>query len=538
MTKVFRYTLMMFVAALVSFTFAQDLRDAVMDGDLAAVHAAIEAGEDLNSLDWAGDTALMDTVYFNQPEIAQALLAAGADVNAPNGTDSRTALMVAIGENNMEFAELFIAAGANINVADDDLWTPMTYAIFFSTPEVMEMLLDNRAIVENRGQSGETSLMDAVMSGEPEKVALLVAAGANVNAVDEDGWTALTYAAMGGDPEITKILLDGGADVDPREYLSEGTPLIIAGFFGHEEMMDVLLAYGADPDAVDADGVTAAEYFVMSQEFADEDDDASFESVPDIHSIAITGELEGLEEAIAAADDLDAWDDFGDTALMNAAMFDNLAVARALVNAGANVDALGDDGSTALMSAIFWESFEVMEFLVESGADINLADDDMWAPITYAIFFSTPEFTQYLLDHGANTENRGSSGETSLMDAVMSGDPENVQLLLAAGADIHAVDEDDWTALTYAARNESVEIVEMLVAAGADLNARESFWGFTPLLTAAFAGNVAVTDALLDLGADGTAVDNDGDTVYDLALMSGEFTDTDTLERLRAITGQ
>src|SRR5690625_4728292 len=105
MTKAFRFTLMMFLAGALSLVLAQNLRGAILDGDVDAVRAAIEAGEDLDALDDFGDTALMDTVYFDYPEIAALLIDAGADVDAGHADDGRTPLMIAMLEDDLVFGE-------------------------------------------------------------------------------------------------------------------------------------------------------------------------------------------------------------------------------------------------------------------------------------------------------------------------------------------------------------------------------------------------------------------------------------------------
>src|SRR5205814_1059554 len=62
-----------------------DLNDrllhAVRHGKLDAVHSALAAGADPNTQDESGDTPLADAALHRDHEIAQALIAAGADLN-------------------------------------------------------------------------------------------------------------------------------------------------------------------------------------------------------------------------------------------------------------------------------------------------------------------------------------------------------------------------------------------------------------------------------------------------------------------------
>ncbi|MEI9993454.1 MAG: ankyrin repeat domain-containing protein [Rhizomicrobium sp.] len=67
---------------------------AATDGDLSALNAAIESGEDVNARADNGSTALMYAAGMGRVDCVRALLIAGADVNARDKYDS-TALKLA-----------------------------------------------------------------------------------------------------------------------------------------------------------------------------------------------------------------------------------------------------------------------------------------------------------------------------------------------------------------------------------------------------------------------------------------------------------
>ena len=62
-------------------------------------------------------------------EVAELLIANGADINAKNLT-LRTPLLVAAILGHKEIAELLIANGADVNAKDENGWTPLVYAKF------------------------------------------------------------------------------------------------------------------------------------------------------------------------------------------------------------------------------------------------------------------------------------------------------------------------------------------------------------------------------------------------------------------------
>jgi ankyrin repeat protein len=72
---------------------------------------------------------------------------------------------------------------------------------------------------------------------------------------------AIVAAAKIGNVDAVEVLLDNGVDIEEREWTflnveveSKGTALVTACREGGEEMVELLLRKGADPDAVDDGG--------------------------------------------------------------------------------------------------------------------------------------------------------------------------------------------------------------------------------------------------------------------------------------------
>ena len=66
----------------------------------------------------------------------------------------------------------------------------------------------------------------------------------------------LAGAAIKGDLAMVKLLLEAGAQLDGASFDGR-TALMMAAMFNRTEIVDYLLAQGADPHAKDANGVTA-----------------------------------------------------------------------------------------------------------------------------------------------------------------------------------------------------------------------------------------------------------------------------------------
>lgn len=123
----------------------------------------------------------------------------------------------------------------------------------------VKKLLIAGADINARGKYRQTALHTAILNQHIKLAGVLIQGGASVEAVDEHGSTALTTAVMAGDLSSTKRLIQAGADVDHRDK-SGITPLMWAVNYGHVSIVKVLLENGADPNAKNGEGQTALMY--------------------------------------------------------------------------------------------------------------------------------------------------------------------------------------------------------------------------------------------------------------------------------------
>ncbi|GHT80567.1 hypothetical protein FACS1894130_11930 [Spirochaetia bacterium] len=198
---------------------------------------------------------------------------------------------------------------------------------------------------------GMTPLMYAVINHNAEVVRILLDAGAKVNAADDTGATPLMMVASSGDVDLIQILLDAGADITVRDnwdhdalhHAKKDTP-------AYALLRDVALAAGVDVDAP------------MSPR--------------DFIALCKWGTAEEIRAAIDAGADVNGvYDDYGYTALMNAALNKYANEVRILLDAGANVNAATTSGVTALMLAASHGNPDVIQLLLDAGADISARDE-------------------------------------------------------------------------------------------------------------------------------------------------------------------
>ena len=141
-----------------------------------------------------------------------------------------------------------------------------------------------------------------------------------------------------------------------------------------------------------------------------------------------------------------------------------LEAVRLLIDAGAEVNARDDRGETALMNASQdWETGEVIRFLLEAGAAIDAAAGEGRTALMHAIDSGALEPARALIEAGADVNARDDAGRTPLMYLDVYGEPPAmIDLLLEAGADVHAKDNEGKTVLMHARTKLSSEALTRL----------------------------------------------------------------------------
>ncbi|KAF2998851.1 hypothetical protein E8E13_003394 [Curvularia kusanoi] len=155
-------------------------------------------------------SALQLAAYHGHHEIAELLLAHGADVNH---RDDRywSALGAAIchDEDKTDLVRLFLDWGTDINIVIDGR-TALEAAAHYNNLNVAELLLQRGANMNiedgEYGRSGQMLLHIASSRGELEIAKQLLDLGADANAPDESGCTALEIALRWNHPEIVELL--------------------------------------------------------------------------------------------------------------------------------------------------------------------------------------------------------------------------------------------------------------------------------------------------------------------------------------------
>ena len=451
------------------------------------------------------------------------------------------------------------AAEADAPALRPDGSTPLQWAVFEGNIAEVKRLLAAGADPRVANNYGVDAMLLAADESNTELLRLLLKAGANPNSVNPDGETVLHLVARSGNLDAARLLVNAGALVDPRERFGGQTPLMWATARRHPDLVQYLASKGADVNArsavrdyarvttaesrakqLDRGGFTPLMYAarencrecvpILLKHAADVSlpDPAG---MPPLAIALMNGNWDIAKRLIEAGSDVNQWDIYGQGPL-------NVAIANLTVRNDNPLDRDVPDRTTAR---------EVVKMLVERGANPN----------------------QQLYYHAAARTILGADtgrGTTPFLTACASGDIAIVKLLLAHGANPRLATSDGQGPIILATTartggtgfpnariagvaaprresikdvaeghrngegrrvNPTVELIRLLAASGADVNlmSKRHFLqrtrGGSALHYATRAGNKEAMAALVGLGIDVNAKDEDGLTALDYAMGRG-----------------
>lgn len=105
---------------------------------------------------------------------------------------------------------------------------------------------------------------------------------------------------------------------------------------------------------------------------------------------------------------------------------------RKALDEGTDINALDEHGQTALMNAVYWGNNDIAKLLIERGAELNHTAKFRLTALYLAVIGKRTELVQALVDAGADTTLQGSAGDfdrTPLEYAQQKGVESVVQIL-------------------------------------------------------------------------------------------------------------
>ncbi|KAH9882828.1 hypothetical protein J1614_000194 [Plenodomus biglobosus] len=233
-------------------TVVSSLGSAVQEEQFERVHALLETGVDIDTVDACGSTVLTIAVYNGRERMVRLLLGQGADVNKPERNGS-SALHVASEHGFQAIVQLLVDNGANVN-AHIHTWTPLLIAAKNGHEQTVEYLANNGAKIDAEDYYGRRAVHWIAQHGHCQTLQLFIQSGADIHASDHWGRTPLLCAVECRQLAVAKLLLDAGADVESKTRHC-ATSLHLAAYLGDQEMVKLLLERGASAAATTRRGL-------------------------------------------------------------------------------------------------------------------------------------------------------------------------------------------------------------------------------------------------------------------------------------------
>nr|XP_015913874.2 uncharacterized protein LOC107444287 [Parasteatoda tepidariorum] len=355
----------------------------------------LSTSDDLNEL-------LYFAIQGGYDDIVTILLNHGADVNfvfKPNCSP----LHLAVFYGHSDIIKLLLARGADFNKLNSDNRRPVDLAVFLGHLESAQIFFQKQIIDINEKIHGASTLLNlAAECGHLDLLKFLTNGGADLNVIGSFGskpihtaaqmgqlhivkyfiqrdeklltdrgsanMTLLHYAACGGQTAIVKYLIEKGIDVN--DECDDGfRPIHFAIKFNHEELIKVLLNYGAFYDCIrlyqienkDIKGI-----LLMTKEL--------------FHSVICNN----ISKVISLVDEgacINAKDSTDSTVLHYAARRGHAEITQILVKNNANPNIFGEKNATPLHYASVYGRIEVVIILLENGAIYDAITTDKKTPL-------------------------------------------------------------------------------------------------------------------------------------------------------------
>ncbi|HTQ99937.1 MAG TPA: ankyrin repeat domain-containing protein [Candidatus Acidoferrum sp.] len=365
---------------------ATPMSQAAIAGNVEILKALLDAGVKADEAGADGQTPLMVIARTPNVKAAELLIKAGANVNAAEQWRGQTALMWAAAEKQPAMLQLLIDKGAKVDIK--------------SAPNNWERQVTAEPRMKILPPGSLSALHYAAREGCTECVAKLIKAGADLNIVDGDGVTPLVMAGLNARWDSMKLLLEAGANPDKWDVYGRNPLYMVADYntLPHGGRSDKLSDDLAKPleiaDLILAKGGNVNLQLKLFPPYRALGPDRGADGLlktgtTSLFRAARGGDLAMTDLLLKHGALVDLPNEDGLTPLIVAAGIraaaidtrgkyrtekEGYAVTKRLLEAGANVNAADNFGQTALFGAATSAWNSVVQLLVDNGADLNHKD--------------------------------------------------------------------------------------------------------------------------------------------------------------------
>ncbi|CAK7231020.1 hypothetical protein SBRCBS47491_007790 [Sporothrix bragantina] len=367
---------------------------------------------------------LHEAVLHHDIESLRLLLLFGGDPNGPD-KDGVTPLLSAIEESFAEGATLLLKYGANpnldgVNPTKDTTESPLVAA--FTT-----------------GKLGLAQLMMAYGGNPNHRVQRNGSSGSESDSGGSDNTTTLLLGAIGKKKprRLVDLLLAYGADPNAKDGMGT-SPLFTAVQAGRADIVTALLEHGADANRPGPKHVLWPSTYHPSCLAPLLAHGADLRKAPGVLELATSlNKIETVRQLLKAGVDINAKKDGVYTPLCTSIRDDHIDIFNLLLASGADPNLPASEYPT--WKCITHNRVHLLPALIRAGADIHSPP----GIAEMAVQVGNAEGLVWLLEHGGvQPDERNARGHTPLTTALRENRADLVQLLLDHGADAGARGED------------------------------------------------------------------------------------------------
>lgn len=335
----------------------QRLRDAAWDNDVTRAARLIRRGANVNAKDDTQQSAYLIAASEGHLELLRLMLRHGARVDAKDSWNGTGLIRAAERGHALVVGEL-LRAGTDPDHVNRIGYQAIHEAVWLGAgtdayATTIRVLAAGGVALERRSPSA--GLAPLQMARQRRYAALertLVAVTSHDQPADPD--QALLKAAAVGNPDAVAVALRAGAHIEARDG-HDRTALLLAVTHDHVDVARVLVAMGADPDALD-----------------DRHDSPWLVT-------GVTGSVAMLETLLPAHPDLALRNRFGGLSPIPASERGHVDYVRRVVRTDVNHDHVNDLGWTALPEAVIVGDGgpahrEIVQIHLDAGAAPDIAD--------------------------------------------------------------------------------------------------------------------------------------------------------------------
>ena len=408
---------------------------AATNGSAAVVERLLDAMADPSVARPTGETALVIAARTGEPKVVMLLLGAGANADLKMGDRAQTPLMWAAAEGHVEVVGILLSVGADRDARTTFREVNAPYAHYVPDRKPMGRVEKDRSVISilwpkdgdgdmRRYRGGMTPLLFAVETGHQDVVGILLDAGASVDDPTPDGLTPLQLAQIRRHEALALFLLEQGAD--PNNAGPGFPPLHVASYLGQTAIAKDLIDRGAEVNARLEKPYRLIEGLELGVNlYPGSGVFTNIGSTP-FMTAAKHGQVDIMRMLLDAGADPLLTADGGETALTVAAGLgrpqpsnvtyhewnetDQLKAIRLCFELGLDVNAQNQWRQTALHGAAFHDQARVIELLAAHGASLDPTDWQDQTPLRVAqgheiccsTFHRKPLAATALLEAGAN----------------------------------------------------------------------------------------------------------------------------------------